>query len=153
MEHSRRTSAPSATVLVRLMVGAVFLAEGIQKILFPEQLGAGRFLKIGLPMPELLGPFVGTFEILLSALELAGLLTRIAVILLLAVHHGRLAASAKRTRHFQRIGRTPAAGRDASSVEVAPARARSRGIVGFTSLLQGTGHAQPRLRHKYRGTR
>jgi hypothetical protein len=43
--------------------GAVFLSEGIQKFLFPDQLGAGRFLKIGLPAPDFLGPFVGTFEI------------------------------------------------------------------------------------------
>jgi putative oxidoreductase len=44
------------------MVGAVFFSEGIQKFLFPEQLGVGRFLKIGLPMPEALGPFVGSVE-------------------------------------------------------------------------------------------
>src|SRR5688572_24459254 len=49
------TSAANAVILVRLTVGAVFLSEGIQKFLFPDQLGTGRFLKIGLPMPELLG--------------------------------------------------------------------------------------------------
>jgi uncharacterized membrane protein YphA (DoxX/SURF4 family) len=31
--------------------------------LMTDQLGAGRFLKIGLPMPELLAPIVGRFEI------------------------------------------------------------------------------------------
>ena len=67
------------------MVGAVFLSEGIQKSLFPDQLGAGRFLKIGLPMPELLGPFVGTFEIVCGALVLLGLLTRLAAIPLLII--------------------------------------------------------------------
>jgi len=46
------SSAPAAVALIRLMVGAVFLSEGIQKFLFPDQLGAGRFLKIGLPLPE-----------------------------------------------------------------------------------------------------
>lgn len=30
-----RTSAPAAIILIRLMVGAVFLSEGIQKFLFP----------------------------------------------------------------------------------------------------------------------
>ena len=39
----------AAVVLIRLLVGAVFLSEGIQKFLFPDELGAGRFLKIGLP--------------------------------------------------------------------------------------------------------
>ena len=79
------TSAPAAVILIRLMVGAVFLSEGIQKFLFPDQLGAGRFLKIGLPMPEFLGPFVGTFEILCGSLVLLGLFTRLAVIPLLGI--------------------------------------------------------------------
>ena len=60
-------NAQAAVVLIRFMVGAVFLSEGLQKFLFPDRLGAGRFLKIGLPMPELLGPFVGTFEIVCGA--------------------------------------------------------------------------------------
>jgi uncharacterized membrane protein YphA (DoxX/SURF4 family) len=80
-----RANAPVAVVLVRLMVGAVFLSEGVQKFLFPDQLGVGRFLKIGLPMPELLGPFVGTFEIVCGSLVLLGLLTRLAVIPLLVI--------------------------------------------------------------------
>ena len=79
------TDAPGTVVLIRLLIGAVFLSEGIQKFLFPDQLGAGRFLKIGLPMPELLGPFVGTFEIVCGILVLLGLLTRLAVIPLLVI--------------------------------------------------------------------
>ena len=80
-----RTTAPATSVLIRLMVGAVFLSEGIQKFLFPDQLGAGRFLKIGLPMPDVLGPLVGTFEIACGSLVLLGLLTRLAVIPLLTI--------------------------------------------------------------------
>jgi uncharacterized membrane protein YphA (DoxX/SURF4 family) len=79
------TDAPATVVLIRLLIGAVFLSEGIQKFLFPDQLGAGRFLKIGLPMPELLGPFVGSFEIVCGSLVLLGLLTRLAVIPLLVI--------------------------------------------------------------------
>jgi putative oxidoreductase len=79
------TDAPAAVVLIRLLIGAVFLSEGIQKFLFPDEVGAGRFLKIGLPMPELLGPFVGTFEIVCGSLVLLGLLTRLAVIPLLVI--------------------------------------------------------------------
>jgi DoxX len=80
-----QTTAPRAVVLIRLLIGAVFLSEGVQKFLFPDQLGVGRFLKIGLPMPEVLGPFVGTFEIVCGSLVLLGLLTRLAVIPLLAI--------------------------------------------------------------------
>jgi uncharacterized membrane protein YphA (DoxX/SURF4 family) len=80
-----RTNAPGAVILIRLMVGAVFLSEGIQKFLFPDQLGAGRFLKIGLPMPELLGPLVGTFEVVCGSLVLVGMATRLAVLPLLVI--------------------------------------------------------------------
>lgn len=79
------SKVPAAVVLIRIMVGAVFLSEGIQKFLFPDQLGAGRLLKIGLPMPDLLGPFVATFEIVCGSLVLLGLLTRLAVIPLLVI--------------------------------------------------------------------
>jgi uncharacterized membrane protein YphA (DoxX/SURF4 family) len=48
------TRAPGATLLIRLAVGAFFLSEGIQKFLFPADVGAGRFAKIGLPSPEVL---------------------------------------------------------------------------------------------------
>jgi putative oxidoreductase len=77
------TQAPRATVLVRLMVGAVFFEEGIQKFLFPDLLGAGRFARIGIPVAEVMGPFVGTMEIICGALILVGLLTRLAAIPLL----------------------------------------------------------------------
>lgn len=72
-------------MLIRLMVGAVFLSEGIQKFLFAGKLGSGRFQKIGLPNPEFLGPFVATFEILCGSLVLIGLITRVASIPLIII--------------------------------------------------------------------
>ena len=72
--------APAATILIRLMVGGVFLSEGIQKFLFADAVGAGRFVKIGIPYPEIMAPFVGVFEIGCGALMLLGLLTRLAAI-------------------------------------------------------------------------
>jgi uncharacterized membrane protein YphA (DoxX/SURF4 family) len=74
------THAPAAVVLVRLMVGAVFLSEGIQKFLFPAAVGVGRFTKIGIPMPEVMAPFVGVVEIGCGSLALLGLFTRLAVV-------------------------------------------------------------------------
>jgi uncharacterized membrane protein YphA (DoxX/SURF4 family) len=74
------SNAPAATILIRLMVGAVFLSEGIQKFLDPATRGAGRFVKIGIPFPEIMGPFVGGVEIVCGALLLAGLLTRLAAV-------------------------------------------------------------------------
>lgn len=75
--------APAATVLIRLLVGWVFLSEGIQKFLFPSSLGAGRFAKIGIPWPDVMGPFVACIEIVGGLLLLLGLLTRLAAFMLL----------------------------------------------------------------------
>ena len=79
------TDYSKTTILIRLMVGAVFLSEGIQKFLFADTLGAGRFEKIGLPSPEFLGSFVGSFEIVCGLLILIGLLTRLASIPLIII--------------------------------------------------------------------
>jgi hypothetical protein len=46
------TNARIAVILVHLLVGGVFLSEGVQKFLFSEALGVGRFAKIGIPAPE-----------------------------------------------------------------------------------------------------
>jgi uncharacterized membrane protein YphA (DoxX/SURF4 family) len=78
-------NALAATLLIRLMVGGVFLSEGIQKFLFADLVGAGRFAKIGLPWPEFLAPLVGGTEIVFGALLLLGLGTRLATLPLLAV--------------------------------------------------------------------
>lgn len=77
------TQAPCAVIIIRLMVGAVFLSEGLETFLFSETLGAGRFLKIGIPWPEIMGPFVGGVEITCGLLILLGLLTRLATVPLL----------------------------------------------------------------------
>ncbi|PJJ80063.1 DoxX family protein [Mucilaginibacter auburnensis] len=77
-------NAPT-TLLIRLVVGGVFLSEGIQKFLFAKAQGVGRFEKIGLPNAEVLGPFVGTTEIICGLLILIGLLTRFAAIPLIII--------------------------------------------------------------------
>jgi putative oxidoreductase len=74
------TRAPASVLLIRVMVGGVFLAEGIQKFLYPDDLGTGRFIKIGIPAPEVMGPLVGGVEILCGGLLIPGLLTRLAVV-------------------------------------------------------------------------
>jgi uncharacterized membrane protein YphA (DoxX/SURF4 family) len=74
------THASAAVILIRLMVGGVFLSEGIQKFLFPDALGVGRFGKIGIPSPEVMAPFVGVCEIVCGVLLILGLLTRFAAV-------------------------------------------------------------------------
>jgi putative oxidoreductase len=81
-----RTSESGWTILVRLLVGlVVFLPEGIQKLVFADSLGAGRFAKIGIPFPEVMGPFVGVVETVCGALIIVGLLTRLAAIPLIII--------------------------------------------------------------------
>ena len=80
-----KTDLSKTTILIRLMVGFVFFSEGVQKFLFADTLGTGRFAKIGLPNPEFLGPFVGSFEIVCGLLILIGLLTRLASVPLIII--------------------------------------------------------------------
>ncbi|HXH40671.1 MAG TPA: DoxX family protein [Thermoanaerobaculia bacterium] len=74
---------PRSIVLIRLLVGWVFLAEGIFKFTRPEALGVGRFAKIGFVSPGLLASFVGWVEIICGALILVGFVTRLASLPLL----------------------------------------------------------------------
>ncbi len=79
------TTADNRSILPRIVIGFVFLSEGIQKFLFPELVGAGRFEKIGFTNPEFLAAFVATFEIVCGILVLLGLFTRLASIPLLII--------------------------------------------------------------------
>jgi uncharacterized membrane protein YphA (DoxX/SURF4 family) len=67
---------PTATVLIRLMAGTVFLWEGVMKFVFPNQ-GVGRFTKLGFPAPHFTATADGWFEIVGGTLLLAGFLTRV----------------------------------------------------------------------------
>jgi uncharacterized membrane protein YphA (DoxX/SURF4 family) len=53
--------------------------------MFPADVGAGRFAKIGISAPEFVAPLVGSFETVCGALVLCGLLTRLAAVPLIAV--------------------------------------------------------------------
>lgn len=74
------TNAPRSVILIRIVVGWVFLSEGIQKFLYAAENGAGRFARIGIPSADVMGPFVAVVEIVFGTLILFGLLTRLAAI-------------------------------------------------------------------------
>lgn len=80
LQRILQSNAPAAVILIRLVVGGVFLAEGIQKFVFPNDLAAGRFARIGIPAPQVMGPFVGAVETICGTLIILGLLTRLAAI-------------------------------------------------------------------------
>jgi len=70
-------------ICVRLLVGLVFLSEGIQKFLYPHQLGPGRFDRIGIPAATFFANLDGVVEIVCGTLAILGLLTRVAAVPLL----------------------------------------------------------------------
>lgn len=61
------------------------LSEGIQTFLFPAEVSAGRFARIGFPFPDTLASLVGGVEIGCGVLVLIGLLTRLAVLPLIII--------------------------------------------------------------------
>lgn len=79
------STAPFPFLLCRLAAGLIFLSEGIQKFIRPEDVGSGRFAKIGFPLPDFWAHFTGSFEIACGLLVLAGLFTCFAVIPLLII--------------------------------------------------------------------
>jgi len=72
-------AGPSATIVIRVMVGAVFFWEGILKFVYVNQ-GVGRFTKLGLPFPVFTANFVGGLEIVGGLLLILGLGTRLIAI-------------------------------------------------------------------------
>ena len=72
-------------LLIRVVVGIVFLTEGVLKFLWPSELGAGRFAHIGLPWPQVLAPVVGALEIAGEAAVLFNLYAGDAAIVLLCI--------------------------------------------------------------------
>jgi uncharacterized membrane protein YphA (DoxX/SURF4 family) len=71
--------------LVRVVVGLVFLTEGILKFTRPGELGVGRFAHIGLPYPHVLAPVVGGVEIAAGGALILNLYAGDAAFLLLVV--------------------------------------------------------------------
>lgn len=80
LTHLTTTNGSDWTILIRLSLAGVFIPEGIQKLIHPDMLGVGRFIKMGIPYPEFTGPLVGWVEIICGLLVLMGLLTRLATV-------------------------------------------------------------------------
>ncbi len=77
-------------ILIRVIVGLVFLTEGALKFLWPGDLGVGRFVAIGVPYAHLLAPFIGGVEIVAGIAVLLNLFAGDAALLLLVVTVGAL---------------------------------------------------------------
>lgn len=79
------TEDDNKIIILRLIVGLIFISEGIQKFLFLEVLGPGLFRNIGFSHAYFWAYFTGTFEIVCGIFVLFGFLTRIMSVPLLIV--------------------------------------------------------------------
>jgi putative oxidoreductase len=85
MQQLIKTDFSKTTILIRLMVGFVFLSEGIEKFLYPAMRGVGRFDKMGFPNPEFFGNIVSFFEVIAGLLIVFGLFTRSGALITLII--------------------------------------------------------------------
>ena len=83
--HILNTRDDKKTIFIRLIVGLIFISEGIQKYLFLQILGPAFFKEIGFMHANFWAYFTGAFEISCGILILFGLFTRIVSIPLLII--------------------------------------------------------------------
>jgi putative oxidoreductase len=79
------TTNDSKIILIRLVVSLIFISEGIQKYLFLEILGPGRFQEIGFSHAFFWAYFTGACEMIFGFMVLLGFLTRVASVPLLII--------------------------------------------------------------------
>ncbi len=72
-------------IVVRLVVGLVFITEGMLKFIRPDELGWGRFATIGIPYPHTVAPLVGGIEIAGGLAIASGIFAGDAALVLLVV--------------------------------------------------------------------
>ncbi|MBN2862751.1 MAG: DoxX family protein [Bacteroidales bacterium] len=85
MTQILNTEDDSKIIIIRLIVGLIFIIEGVLKYKMVQWLGPGRFTEIGFSDAFFWAYFTGAIEIICGLLILAGLFTRLASVPLLII--------------------------------------------------------------------
>lgn len=85
LKKLRKTDQSPSTVLIRLMVGVIFLLDGLQNLAFPLLYASEKLEKIGIQAAEYHDFILGGVEIAFSLLIIFGLYTRLAAISLIMI--------------------------------------------------------------------
>lgn len=80
-----KTNSIRGYLLIRIIIGFVFLVSGLQKFLLFELAGPTQFLEMGFGYPALTAWFVGAFEVVCAVFILIGFATRISTIPLIII--------------------------------------------------------------------